>query len=392
LQNPDILPHVRLKYLQSIPLLPAPENSNLTQYPTVWGHITFEELYDKTYRYACKILANDIRLNSTDRDDCLQVGYLKLWKRLQTEPDVLDGKPIAWIGRFVQFAALHQGQRDYKYDKRNTQYNPDFKLHQRPDKTPIDTRIDLQAAIVSTANIALEQDDDNLQERNLWALYGLTMLQESANKTAKHFGIHHTPMTRAYNRVREMLQRELYNYAPSEPTKFRNERRYEQTTFQDMDEIYAVNIDISPERFEQLRLHLIAENPDTLERDLIALEGIRLGQSSRHVARYQGVNKAAMHRAYQRVHLLLAAQVDPTVTPRRLQKTKLEEFHYHPEQMPIIREVANELLDDDNANILMIALYAHLCNLPTRATARNFGLTESRLRRYRHRVQERFLN
>lgn len=51
---PDVLArnsHLLLQGLQAVPALPPPKSAEIT-YPTVWGNLTFEALYNRVLPYA----------------------------------------------------------------------------------------------------------------------------------------------------------------------------------------------------------------------------------------------------------------------------------------------------------------------------------------------------
>lgn len=85
------------------------------QYATVWGQITFADLYQRTQRTAGAVMVNAHGMtNPEDVDDCLQAGYLKVWQRLQKEPDWFVDKPKRYI---VQAVVLHSKSQRFSHNR-----------------------------------------------------------------------------------------------------------------------------------------------------------------------------------------------------------------------------------------------------------------------------------
>jgi hypothetical protein len=366
--------------------------STETRYSTVWGCLTFAELHQQTYRYAIHLLREHPRYSIDTVDDGLQASYLNLWQRLQNEPTLLAGRNIAWIGKFIYYGAVQQRQVEisdgsYRYDTpmpRSGAARPHSHETRQADK-----RIDLQAAIVATANHILAQPTGIHQDRAIWALYGITMLQIQVTEMSHLFRVHHRAMKKAYEDVHLLLKQHLDGYVPRHETCPIRKPAQESLPYQDICAIRKQNGNIEPSCYEKVQQELEQLNPDTLDRDLIALQGIREHVTAKEQARIHGKSYSSMQRAYERIHLLLAAQSDETVIPRRPQKIHAKPFEFRPEYAPMLQLLANELLRQPNSDGKIIALYSYLCNIPNRTSARNFQMSESTLRHYRQNIQER---
>ena len=378
------------------------------QYPTVWGDLTFTQLHERTCRYAAYLLRQDPRYGVNDVDDGMQVAYLKLWQRLHEEPALLVGRNIGWIGKFLFYSAVHTRQKAHRSTKRQVEsrngetdmqgFMDSLAARSRSkgrhshESRQVDKRIDLHRAIAATANHILEQPVGIHQDRALWALYGITMLHIQVTAASRVFRVHHRAMKQAYEDVHSLLQQRLEGYAPCYETRPVRDKGQRKQPYQDIHAIRKQNTDIEPEYFEKVKHHLEQQCPDTLIRDLIALKGIRDKVAAKMQARTYNVSYSSMQRAYERVHLLLASQRDETVQARRSQKIRAKPFVFRPEYEPLIQSLADELLVQPYSQGKLIALYSYLCNISNRTSARNFQMSESTLRNYRHQIQERFTN
>lgn len=311
---------------------------------------------------------------------------------------------MAWLGKFLFNAARHTRQREHPHTKRRypspSEATSDELVErlatstasQRPHSTEsrqTDLRIDLEAAIRATAQAILSSPLGKEQDRALWALYGMMSLQVQVTEMSQLFRVNHRAMKQAYLTVEGLLRQHLANYTPRGETRPIHNKGQKSLPYQDMRQIREQNSAISPERFQQVRSKLLSEKPDTLERDLIALDGIAQKVSARQQAREWSIPAAAMQRAYERIHLLLAAEVNPSVNPRRIERKHKQTFHYTSQDEPILQQLANALLLEEKSQERLIALYAYICNLGNRPIARQFQVNEASLRRYRHQIHER---
>jgi hypothetical protein len=397
--SPDVLsrhPHLLLQRLQAVPALPPPKSAEIT-YPTVWGNLTFEALYNRIRPYAVNVVSQYI---PSDRvEDGLQIGYMRLWELLQSNPCALQEREIGWIGKFMRYSA-------YRNERRSATRlidESDLELYQWENAIPLaevsggysqhshesrqsDTRHDLLTAIRDTAEHLLATTEGLTQQRCLWALYSMTALHLQVTAASELFKVRHQSMHNAYEIVRGQLQSRLKEYAPLQPTKpVRAERP--RLPEQDMSAIRLANMHTPDHIYQQVRDYLCADPPPTLERDLIALAGIQAGISAKEQSRRHMITKSGMQRAYERVHLLIAAQQDDSVRPRQAPKQRMQAFEMNDEIAPVLQMVASELAAEVGNFLPVIALYAHICNLPNRAVARDFGVSEAPLRQMRYRVQ-----
>lgn len=304
----------------------------------------------------------------------MQTGYLKLWQRLQRQPDFLNARPIAWVGVVIRNGAWHVLQKEQRHvvkmvdiDNSNSRFGvySEFMAtrtmsipYHSHESRQADKRIDIHAGIVATAQHILSQPEGKERDRSLWALYCMTMLHVQVTEASKLFQIRHQAMKKAYDDVQSQLQHHLRLYAPLEPTSRVHSKGQKKLPFQDIRHIRQSNQAIILERYQSLRQHLFEQQPDTLERDLLALEGIENHIPARHQARAYGVPDSAMQRAYERVHLLLAAQLDSRITPRRPEKKKQESYVFTQEHAPLIAALANTLLVEEKCDVKLVALWA----------------------------------
>jgi len=373
------------------------------QYQTVWGNLTFTELHERTRRYAAHMLREDSRYRDNDVDDGLQVAYLKLWQRLQAEPKLLVGRGIAWIGKFLFYGAVHTRQKEHRLSKRQVEAENDHagfvdslttasgvaRPHSHESRQA-DIRIDLHAAIVTAANYILMHYQGLEQIRALWALYCIVTLDLQVTAASQLFRVHHRAMKQAYEQVVSLLRQHLRDYQPRHETRPIRASAQQPQAYQDICAIRRQNANIPSECFDKVRKELEQQCPDTLDRDLAALEGIQGKVSAKAQAIVHGTSYSAMQRAYERIHLLLGSQRDEAIIPRRPQKIRAKPFVFCPEYEPLIQSIANEMLSEPNCQGKLIALYSYLCNIPNRASARNFQMSEATLRNYRQHIQERF--
>jgi hypothetical protein len=197
-------------------------------------------------------------------------------------------------------------------------------------------------------------------------------------------------MKPTYEHVTADLQARLTDYKPT-PTHHRTQRFDPKSKpKENIPIIRERNTAATPEQFASVYKWLHEHCPDTLERDLIALAGIQAGIRPIDKARQHKVSESAMYRAYTRVHLLLAAQGDSSVTPRRIKKQRRQPFELTPITEPLVKQVAEEIMALPNPEVMMIALYGVICNLTNRALARDFGIPTTSLGRAREKIHGRF--
>jgi DNA-directed RNA polymerase specialized sigma24 family protein len=426
-------PREYLKRLQSIPQLPAPrlapetpalsarqtasvqptalvqerepitrsENAEPT-FTTCFGIVPFETLYHRTRRYAAYVLHHTYHLQEVD--DGLQAGYLALWQRLSQTPDLLQGKSLAWIGRFIAHAALHAaryerqasrhagGQKGKQKAKEDGEYfvwsAVGYTPHSRETRQ-IDTRIDLHKAVKTVAEAILYQPSNKRQDYELWALYGMAMLHVYVTECAHIFNVRFRAMQKAYEQVRDQLQAQLPEYAPKGNVKRSHGRGQKRLPYQDIRAIRKTNTDIPETIFETVKADLLTTQSDTLAQDLIALEGIRQGITAQAQGRANGLKPAQIQQAYTRVHLLIGAQRDAQIRARRPTHRTLRSFELTSTTETSVEQLANELLSCPKSYEKLVALYAVIGNLKISTTAQHFFIPTSTLRYYALRIWER---
>jgi hypothetical protein len=186
--------------------------ASICTYPTPFGTLTFEELVERTRKYAAYSLRYTYQVHEANIDDGLQADYLRLWQRLQAHPELLQDKSLAWIGKGIVFTALHATRGDWQF-RRHTLIEDgnvvegemwaakkDFVAYSRESRQT-DIRVDLHQAIEQVAQNILTEKRGKRRDHNLWALYGLTMLQVSASELSRLFNVREQSMQAAYNRV-----------------------------------------------------------------------------------------------------------------------------------------------------------------------------------------------
>jgi hypothetical protein len=369
------------------PIVPEPTTPT---FRTCFGELSFEDLYQRTCKYAASILHHTYQIDPADVDDGLQAGYLKLWQRLQQQPSLLEGKSLAWIGKFIAYAALHATRADWQFKRKTASSDeeiparrgsskPHRHAHSRETRQS-DVRLDVQAAIVACAGDILTTLTGKQERYHLWALYGLTMLHECAAETSRLFAVREQSMQAAYTHVRSLLGQRLRDYAPRHPTTPTHGKGQKKLPLQDVTTIRKVNGTSSAGQFDIVRAKIEATNADTMRLDLLALEGIRRGMTMQAQARASSISFHRMRRAYLRVHLLLGAERDPDIRPYRPTKHTVQVFILTPETELAVEQLALELLKHPRSTEKLIALHTHISNLPVSTTAKHFNLPTSTLR------------
>jgi hypothetical protein len=372
---------------------PAPEPT----YPTPFGALSFPALYDRTRKYAAYVLHYTYQVNAADLDDGLQAGYGQLWQRLQSQPDLLQDKSLAWIGKGIVYRALHATRGDWQFRRRTV---PDqqgtldsgprpakveWKAHSRETRQA-DVRTDVHRAIQTVAEHILSGKGGKRGDHDLWALYGLTMLQASASEVSRLFGVREQSMQKAYQRVRGWLQEALPNYAPPGATRPARQHGRAALPRQDMVAIQKGNGDVPVAVYEAVGSLIQKTKADTWAQDLLALEGIRRAVPVQTQARAHGLSTSRMQRAYARVHLMIGAQRDPSVRVRRPERRVKPVFTLTAETAAAVERLAQELLKQPKSYEKLVALHAHIGNLAISTTAKHFNIPTSTLRYYAQQI------
>lgn len=370
----------------------------ITRYPTPLGIVDFPELHDRVRKYAAFVLRHTYQVSEGDLDDGLQAGCLRLWQKLQRQPELLADKSLAWIGKGVIYAALHATRGDWQYRRKTLSPGEEasaagaraaggaFRPHSRESRQT-DIRADVHQAIITVAETILNQKPGKRRDHDVWALYGLLMLHTSASETSRLFGVREQSLQAAYRRVREQLQAALPNYAPPPNTTTLYVRRGRETLpQQDVPAIRKANGDVPEAVYEAVKTLIATTDADTRATDEHALEGIRRRIPAQTQAQALDLPTSRMQRAYERVHLMIGAQLDPTVRVRRPEKRLKFVFSLTAETASAVETLALELLQQPKSYEKLVALHAHIGNLAISTTAKNFSIPTSTLRYYAQQI------
>lgn len=359
-------------------------------YETGLGILSFAELHERTRKYAAFVLHHTYQVHPNDIDDGLQAGYSHIWKRLKQEPDILKNKQMAWIGKGIVYKALHTIRHDWMYQKHTQaeegRSSTDRRGIHSPESRQTDMRIDIHQAIATVANSILTHEKGKQADYDLWALYGLTMLHVSSSELSRLFHVREQSMHAAYNRIRERLKVALPHYAPPGQTKRAGQHGPEALPKQDMTAIHQANEHISVATYQAVQAKIGMTNADTRSQDEIALEGIWKGVSISAQARTYGFPQYQMQRAYKRVHLMIAAEHDPTVRTLRPERRVQYVFTLTPESSAAVEQLALDFLKQPKSYEKLVALHTHISNLAISTTAKHFNIPTSTLRYYSQRI------
>lgn len=385
----------RLGAPENISQIPTTEESTFVEgaegrYETGLGTLNFEELHERTRKYTAFVLYHSHQVRPGDVDDGLQAGYTHLWERLLREPKILKDKPMAWIGKGIVFKALHAIRHDWSYQNHTQdaegRSTTDRRGTQSSESRQIDMRIDIHQAIAEVARYILTHEKDKLAEHSLWALYGLTMLHVSASEASRIFSVREQTMQAAYNRVREQLKAALPYYAPSGETKQIRKRGPDTLPQQDMKIIQQANVMATEKVYKAVQVQIESLDADTRQQDELALAGIRQGIQISTQARKYGFPQYQMQRAYKRVHLMIAAELDPTVRTLRPERRMKHVFTLTTESAAAVERLALDLLKQSKSYEKLVALHAHISNLAISTTAKHFNIPTSTLRYYSQQI------
>ncbi len=372
------------------PLSEGRQCDALDTYDTGLGILSFAELHERTRKYAAFVLHRTYQVHPADIDDALQAGYAHLWKRLKQKPNILKDKPMAWIGKGIVYNALHAIRHDWAYQKHTQAEEGRFSSDRRgthsPESRQTDMRTDIHQAIATVATHIMTHETGKQANYDLWALYGLTMLHVSSSELSRLFHVREQSMHTAYNRIREHLKVALPHYAPPGQTKRAGHHGPEALPRQDMTAIRQANENISVATYEAVHTKIVMTNADTQSQDEIALKGIQKGVSISAQARTHGLPQHQMQRAYKRVHLMIAAEHDPTVRTLRPERRVQYVFTVTPETSAAVEQLALDFLKQPKSYEKLVALHAHISNLAISTTAKHFNIPTSTLRYYSQQI------
>ncbi len=360
-------------------------------YQTRFGTVTFADICTRTRRYAAYVLSHTYHMRPDIVDEALQVGFSGLWEMLAQTPDRFQDADIPVIGQRVVFQALHGLKKDWQYQQKTVaNASSTSGKHSRPHSNETrqsDLKIDLHQAIALVAQNILNSSGKQ-QSYDLWALYGLTALQTSANETAQLFGVRKQSMQKAFQRTRQQLQAALPHYAPTGPTR-PVRHRTKSVTNPEIQQVRALNSEVSDAVFAFVLNQIIETGSDTQKQDELALAGIKAGTSALAHGKSHDIHVSKMQRAYNRVHLMIAAVNDPTIRPRRPEKRKQFQFELNSTTGQAVHDLALQLEKQPKSFERLVALHTHINNLPISRTANHFNIPPATLRYYVMQIGER---
>ena len=185
------------------------------RYPTGMGPLTFEELVARTQRIAGNRLRQAGMDNPDDIDDALQSAYLKLYARLQQDPDLFAGKPKCYIVQNIFFRSKAQRYAQFRhYHKLVFDADPDWLPAEAAlSSAQVDFRIDLEAALARVVAVLEVSDRGQLM---LLILY-CVLTQAQPCEVAPLFESSSKTFTKHVRELRALLQAYLSNYRPERP-------------------------------------------------------------------------------------------------------------------------------------------------------------------------------
>lgn len=360
---------------------------------TGFGEVSFEALMERTRRYAAYIFLYTYHFPPEGVDEALHLGYCRLWEQLNAQPNRLAEKDVPSIGQHVVFQALHalRPEITYRHQIRDEVVNGQGQPS-RPhsvESRQTDLQLDLLQAIGAVAETILQHKPGKRRDHELWALYGLTMLHTTAKETSQCFGVREQSMQKAFQRVRDLLQQALPHYAPTDSTRPYRQRGREAAPKRDMAAIRRENATVPETIYEAVAQQILDLNADTCRQDTLALAGIRAKISVSVQAQAHHIENGKMRRAYERVHLLIAAARDPSIPTKRPEKRQQFLFTLTPESAQTVHNLALELMSQPRSFEKLVALHTHISNLPVSRTAEHFQIPTATLRYYVQQIGER---
>ena len=180
-------------------------------YPTLFGEVTFAQIHERTHRIAGFEMQAQLGMdNPADIDDCLQSGYLKIWRKLQKNPEMFADKPKRYL---VKSVVLHSKAQRFAHNRHYRKLafhkNVELQFERRPELTipQAETWMDLAAAINQVA-----QNVDN-QQYLLVSLYTL-ITNVSVAETAAIFGYSDRTIYKYRRQMKDALASYLPEYRP----------------------------------------------------------------------------------------------------------------------------------------------------------------------------------
>lgn len=198
---------------EDVDLLPPTKEPPEPRYCTGFGQLTFEELDHSTRRIAGNTLRGVYGMtNPEDIDDCLQSAYFKIWKKLQSRPDLFADKPKRYV---VTAVVMYSKAQRYAHQRHYRKMMYDADPEWRPQKqtltrSRVDTWIDLERAILTATVLA---GNDATAHLGLYAV----LTQVSVSELVRTFPQGRKLIDRAKHQARAGMASQLVGYGTIDP-------------------------------------------------------------------------------------------------------------------------------------------------------------------------------
>jgi DNA-directed RNA polymerase specialized sigma24 family protein len=189
-----------------------PETPPEKTYQTGFGAVTFDHLYQHTHRIAGSIMRHSLGMtNPQDIDDCLQEGFLRVWQKLESEPDWLADKPKRYV---VQAVVLRSKAQRYSHQRHYRKMVWDADPTRQFDHNPlttnqVDTWLDIAQAL---GKVASAVEDDPLMLLSLYTL----ITDTQAVDVSRELGVNYKTLAKRRPKTRALVARELLDYRPEQ--------------------------------------------------------------------------------------------------------------------------------------------------------------------------------
>ena len=147
--------------------------------------------------------------NPQDVDDCMQSGYLKLWQKLQADPNWLADKPKSYI---VQAVVLRSKAQRYSHLRHYRKIVYDARAPVGASQRPVITeRVDIWMDIAQALHgVAQAVEDDPLMLLSLYTF----ITQAKATEVSQTFGVNYKTLAKRRPQTRALLASALAAYRP----------------------------------------------------------------------------------------------------------------------------------------------------------------------------------